>query len=378
MAARVVLDVPAAGGSGGFLRGLGAAVGFVLMIAGVLVAPFAVVIAYSLIAERVGGGTPDDPPPLVSSVAWSLVAVVGVVVALRLGLRLIRGRRRLALYLRKFGHGDSTRAVTTALTSAVGRQVRVVTLDDAMVAAVGVDRTRRRLVAVAFVALAALLAWGIVWLVDFVDADGGADTGSADPLDQLFADLVLIVVVFVGLVLAASLTLFAGGVYLAALRAGRFAQRTIDTERSIAPTAARISKLSRKVFSPRLFVARVSSPIWTQAVQALAGVADVVIIDVSHPTDPLLWEVETMKPRFGDRWVLVGAYEQVGKLADPRAAVGSDRRALLARALDGEEIVAYGHTPADHARFVLALRNRLQHTLSARRATPPAHHPVAT
>ena len=121
---------------------------------------------------------------------------------------------------------------------------------------------------------------------------------------------------------------------------------------------------SRRVFSPRLFVARVKNQVWPQAVYGLGAASDLVILDVSHPTDAMLWEVQTMRNMFGGRWVLVGAYEHVASLTDPGVAAGSDHRGRLAQLLDGHEVLAYGHTPADHARFVTALRNRLHRTRS--------------
>ncbi len=367
MAAQVVLDLPAEGGFARFRRGLAALTGSVLMVAVVIAAPFTVVVAVGLVSDYLSGGTPDSPPPSGSSVVWGLVAVVGVFVGYRLARWLIRGRRRLGLYLRKFGHGDSTRVLTTALTSAVGRQVRVVTLDDEMVAAVGVDRARRRLAALAFLVFAGLTVWGILWLTNSggpADEDGGGAT-SADPWGELMSDIVMVILIFLGLVLTASLALFSGGVYLAAARAGRFAKRRIDSERAIAPTATKIAKLSRKVFSPRLVVVRVASAIWQNTVRGLAGAADVLIIDVSHPTDALLWEVTTMKPLFADRWVLVGAYEHVHALGHPETALRGDPRGLLARQLETEMVIAYGPTPADQSRFVRALRSRLYRARSA-------------
>jgi hypothetical protein len=104
---------------------------------------------------------------------------------------------------------------------------------------------------------------------------------------------------------------------------------------------------------------RVTDAIWPQAVRGLGAAADVVIIDVSHPTDALLWEVEAMRLTFGRRWLLVGAYEYVTPLANPQTANSDDHRSRLARLLDGEQVIAYGHTKEDIRRFSRALRHRL-------------------
>jgi hypothetical protein len=49
----------------------------------------------------------------------------------------------------------------------------------------------------------------------------------------------------------------------------------------------------------------------------------------------------------------------VTALAHPQIAYGGDTRGLLARQLDGEQIIAYGPHPADQQRFARALRRRL-------------------
>ncbi|HEY7223757.1 MAG TPA: hypothetical protein VH561_09230 [Micromonosporaceae bacterium] len=382
MAARVVLDVPS-GGRSGFLRGLGVLLGSVLVAIGVIATPFTLLFAVGFAADYAGIISGDAKA---SDVLWSLLALVVTVVLAWLGLRLIRGRRRLGLYLRKFGYGDSTRAVTGALTSAVGRRVRVVTLDDAMVTPVPPPRWRRRLAGLALIVFTGVVVYFVLWVrgggIERSVANGQhTDPGQADnikdsfgaAMGNAFADAigmaVLLVLIGFVMLLAGGIAVFAAGAWVAAIRAGRFTRRTIDTESAIAPIATRIGALSRKIFSPRLFVTRVTGPIWQAAVRGLGAAADVVIIDVSHPTDPLLWEVETMKLMFGDRWVLVGAYEHVGALGDQRTAAGTDNRARLARLLDGEEIIAYGHAPADRKRFIRALRNRLY------RKTP--RHPLA-
>jgi len=73
----------------------------------------------------------------------ALMAGAFALLAMWLGVLLIRGRRRLGLYLRKFGFADTTRTVSNALKSAVGRSVRLVTLDDSQVVPVGVGAGRR-------------------------------------------------------------------------------------------------------------------------------------------------------------------------------------------------------------------------------------------
>jgi hypothetical protein len=274
------------------------------------------------------------------------------------------------------------------LTSAVGTRLRVVTLDDAVVAPVGVARTGRRIAALVFVVLAGLIAWVLYWLFG-----GGFQRFLNDSTQQTFEQyskahpqtnnpfewltniigtsvdatitvtilaVVVLYVISIGLLLALGLVILSASAYLSSLIAGRYARRAIDSDEAIASTARRIVRISRRVFSPRLFVTRVADSIWPQAVRGLGAAADIAIIDVSHPTDALLWELEAMRLMFGRRWLLVGAFEYVTSLASPQTATSQDHRGRLARLLDGEQVIAYGHTDEDIRRFSRALRNRLR------------------
>ena len=76
--------------------------------------------------------------------AWAVtlpLAIGGV----RIGLRLLRRNRTLVLFLRKFGYDDAQSAVTFAVLRTIGASWRVVTLDDAEMAPIGVAEGTRRL-----------------------------------------------------------------------------------------------------------------------------------------------------------------------------------------------------------------------------------------
>jgi hypothetical protein len=62
---------------------------------------------------------------------------------LRLGLRLVRRNRTLILFLRRFGYDDAQSAVTYAVLQTIGSSWRVVTLDDAEMAPIGVAEGTR-------------------------------------------------------------------------------------------------------------------------------------------------------------------------------------------------------------------------------------------
>lgn len=90
----------------------------------------AVLIAGDLELDRELPGT-----GLAVRVAW-LIAALGSVLCAVVGVRLVRGNRRLVLFLRRFGHSQATAALTYAATT-IGRSWRLVTLDDAQIAPIG-------------------------------------------------------------------------------------------------------------------------------------------------------------------------------------------------------------------------------------------------
>src|SRR4051794_15257125 len=88
-------------------------------------------VAMPIVEGGAGQGVPGlDGDILVLAVISTTVTILG----LKVGLRLLRGQRRLVLFLRRFGYGEATKAATFAATKTIGRSWRLVTLDDAAVA----------------------------------------------------------------------------------------------------------------------------------------------------------------------------------------------------------------------------------------------------
>jgi hypothetical protein len=362
MAVRIVHDVDGGGGGRRLVRLVSVVLGSVLVFAGLIA--FALPLLYVLfVVDALLNGT-EVPVPRGSDLPAFAIAFGITIVGVWVGLRLVRGRRRLGLYLRKFGFSDSTQNVTAALASA-GRSVRLVTLDDAMVAPVGVVRSGRRAALwLSLVSLAAV-AWGLYWAFGgpFDEAYDSADelTDAGDQFGAALGAIVGLLLVLSLVAIAGALAIFGLRAHAAARRYERLATRAIDNEHEIASTARSIATGSRRVLSPRLVVVRVADLAWQAAVRGIANVSDVVVIDVSQPTDALLWEVGNLKPIFGNRWILVGAHSRVAPLANPQAVAGTPQ-GLLANLLDGHEVIAYGSGPAEQQRFVRALRRRLHQT----------------
>ena len=113
---------------------------------------------------------------------------------------------------------------------------------------------------------------------------------------------------------------------------------------------------ARKIFCPRLMVLNVDSDVWRPAVQSVAEVASVVLIDVSEPTDNLLWEIAEVERDATTACVLVGN-------ADRLRSLGSSDEPLvrqLVALLDGRTVLAYETTKDGMRRFARALRATLE------------------
>jgi hypothetical protein len=369
VALRMVADVPGGTGMRGLVRGISVLIGVVLILAAMAAAFWPLVFVIIVVSNIVTG----DATQFGENDAQLLAVCCGVVlIGWWLGGKFIRGRRRVGLYLRKFGFAETTRTVSSALTSAVGRSVRLVTLDDSVAAPIGAGAGRRR-----FGIIMWLLAGAIVAFLVYYIFGGGYDSAQKSLMEQtasqsdgsfgqaigaalfgaLFAALFLLLIICT--VVALIIIGFVGSrVHAAARRAERAASRMMRDERSVEPMARDIAREGRRIFAPRLVVVRVPTSFWQRAVGGLARACDLVVIDVSQPTDALVWEVQNMKQRFAGRWVLVGARDRVMQLADPATALAATPQGLLARMIDGEEVIVYGPTPDDQRRFARALRNR--------------------
>jgi hypothetical protein len=305
----------------------------------------------------------DDTRVPAGDTVLIVIAAIVAIAAVATGIRFIRGRRRLGLYLRKFGFAASTTTVTQALTSAVGRSIRLVTLDDDETRSVGAARGWLTTAAAVLAVVAPVLS--IWFLRTELDSTFSQLETATQPTQRIHLSVPDIILTFVSgaVVLATPIlavlgSLFFGG-SLAAYRAKRRASFRLTHEKEIDSAARRLVHGARRIFAARLVVVEVAGAFWQKAVDAFATVSEVVVIDVSHPTEPLVWEVGTMKPRFQGRWVLVGDHELVARLNQPTTDVWTHRLALL---LNGETVLVYGPSPADRRRFAVALRHALAST----------------
>lgn len=354
-------------------RALTLLLGGVLVVAALLASTLPVLFVVAVVVVGMQG----EPLDVTGEDARVLAGVTAIaVVALPIGIRLVRGRRRMVLFLRRFGHGDATRALTHAVQDATGRAFRVVTLDDRAVAPVGTARGPRRASRIAlFVTVVAVGAIAYWWLGGGVDAvfDSVVDDAGTEDSDNL-GDAIGLAIgraiaagVVAGVVLVAAMlalaALGAGAAFsLTSLGAARRAERgrtaRITRADDVVHTARRIAARARKVFGPRLVVVTADDAVWRDAVRALADVAGAVVVDVSQPGESLLWELETLQATHARSWVLVGEEDRLRRFVDQGGATAFDAR--LANLLRDQEVLAYDTDPASLRRFSEALRRRLE------------------
>ncbi len=309
-----------------------------------------------------------------------LGAAVIAVVGLSLGLKLIRGRRRLVLFLRRFGYDQATKALSFAAASAMGQRWRLATLDDNEIAPVLGIKTRGRILSVLRWAFLVVIIAGLFWLFgegfkDYLGSvvDGlkseGQGGGFEAIIGQFFSILIMTIIigvivgglVLVGVALLGAGMLFSWRSFRSYKKAELGQSKVIESASEIEPIVQSVLKLNRKILSPRLVVVRVDSGIWQEVVRRFSDVSAVILIDVSMPGEGLLWEVDSLKGKHRQRTLFVGQYEALERLSSLTVDMDiSETEQRLVTLLDGESVLAYrGEEPADMKRFSRLLKAKL-------------------
>jgi hypothetical protein len=323
------------------------------------------------------------------------------------GFRLLRANRNLVLFLRRFGYRPATHAVTEA-TLRLGDFWRVVTLDDRSIEALDAgDRVEglveavgriehgyrsvapivakgwkfliRFAVATVAVALAVALVPGPDWTAraDRITAiatpsqqtDGiaamVARVGAVVVLVGLALALVWFAVVVVGWLLSFPARLIFGGVSRGVRDASMSDTLDINDGLQVAIAQMVVRHQQRRVFGARLCVLTVDSSVWREAVAGMAAICAVPLIDISEPTDNVLWEIGELVRQFGDRCLFIG---EAGRLRELGQAEVDDVTRQLLTILGERQVLAYTAGAVGAKRFVRALSSTLdQH---ARRPLP--------
>jgi hypothetical protein len=413
----VVLDGPSQFPLRSLRRFVAGLIGGVVFLAGLFsVVPFvllSLVGSETLFGSNDQGSARDELPPALAGhlLRYWLIAAGLVIFGIPLGKRLVRGHRELVLFLRRFGYNDATRTISSAIPR-IGASWRIVTLDDSQIVPVGVEpsalgivtRMRRATsllkrastlvvrvykVAMGTGALAAAAIVGITYLrredigslFESVLSDQAKMTSLSAPFRALLIGLAVGAAawgVFVlGVLISVALAPIWGWVSStsdAVQDAERAKHFEIHDGADLTKATSEVVKWRRRVFSPRLIVLTVDSNLWQTTMQVLTTISAVVLVDVSVPTENLLWEIETLKAaHYGDRCLFVGNIERLGRFTgeEPPALSGSVTHRADAL-IDNETILAYSPNDRDPQRFTRALRAMLQEHVRRTSATRTA------
>jgi hypothetical protein len=372
-------------------RGASSLLGGVFLLAGLVASvPAFVLVLYavfSLVASGelfsgMGDATREQFTTLL--VSASFVAAIGPLI----GIQLMRGRRVLVLFLRRFGYTETTEAVTAAARS-IGRFWRLVTLDDAEIAPIGVGAARS-INAIARGVDSTSKAWkairhGLGQMTGLVFAGtlGTAayayyQTGDLEALVessgstavQLFQVLVVLLAGLLALIVCLALlpllrlatlpfavpAMFVSSVVGSVRAADDAKAGVIRNLHELEPTARAIVRQSRRIFAPRLIVLRVETAVWRAVVSRLVAASAIVLVDVSEPTENLLWEIEELRRKPNVRCVFICHHHKLPVLLGVAGVSAPWPVQRLRVLLDGADVLAYAIDPAGVRRFSHALR----------------------
>jgi hypothetical protein len=386
MPIRVIDEYPEGGKIRRVRRGLAVMFGSLMVVVGLLAsfAPVLYVLDIALVVfdHRPGHQLPRFPAKPLA------IAVVGIAG----GILLVRGRRRIALFLRRFHFEEATQAVTFALVTTTGAAWRLVTLDDKEVQAVGPQKGARTLFRGCVVLSILMIGLALAWVFGggpekvmkaaaqppkpdprgIVGFDLNAAVGSCISGALAFVFVICLVILFVGYFVIFGA--FAVLTDLTIRRAEGSKAVRIQTAEDLEREVGRVPRRATRIFAPRLIVVKIVDSLWKTAVSRFAAASSAVVIDVSEPTENLLWEIESLKPLLRPRWVLIGSRDHLDRMLREDAGSATDLGGRLSRLLDGEEVLAYSKGEANQKRFARALRARLE-TLHAAQAAATAPTP---
>ena len=336
-------------------------------------------------------------------------ALVVTVTLFVVGFKLLRANRNLVLFLRRFGYRPATQAVTDAALR-LGDFWRVVTLDDHSIEALDAgDRVEslievtsrvrhtyrsvapavtkawrlliRAALATVFIALAFTLIPGPNWnarverITAIVNPDqdipGGAAVaariGAAAVVVGLALALVWFAIVVAGWLISFPARLIFGGVSRGVQDASRSDELHVADAPQLATAKPIVERQKHRVFGARLCVLTVNSNVWRETVAGMAEICAVPLIDISEPTENVLWEIGELIRQFGDRCVFIGEAGRVHELIEGEA---DDVTRQLFTFLIERHVLVYTAGAVGTKRFVRALSSTLDH--HARRPLPPS------
>lgn len=303
--------------------------GRVLLVIGFVAGPIGA-LTFSVYLMGLGiGSQANGTLPFLAILVSPLCVLVGWVLA--------AGRKDLVLFLRRFGNEALNDSVRDLIQANLRKRARLVTLDDSAFAPLGPR----------WLGLASSLApSGVVLGAIAVGYAGFAKVAESELREETpFGEaLTLIQVGIVLLGVLAGLT--AAILFAAALRAHFLGRRMVHDDSSRERVLHRLRALrslarAPVIAAPMATVVTVTASEWQATVASIARMCDVTLIDISHPSESIHWELETLKEArvrivlLAQREALARWWDVTGDDADARLA--AEMRQLAA----GVPLVTY-------------------------------------
>lgn len=308
----------------------------------------------------VSGALPIQRSTTLQVVVW-IGSVAVYAAGLSQGRRLLGTGRHQVLFLRRFGFTPATEALTTA-TMRLGADWRSVTLDDQQIAPIGVSPGIRRAASLFHRATRLLLFLPLLFVLAYV---GWLVFTTLGPPAEFESRPFTHVVAVSGYAMPA--LVFLGWELARARRQDRLARIEVRGDGDIPTTVSRAGATVRDAFGQRLLVVDVmDSTLWRRVVAAFAADAAVALIDVSEPSERVLWEISLLSTTLPRPCVFVAERSRAQLLAtatDP----------LIARLHDlvaGRPVLTYRTNAI--AEFAVALQGMLDQAVRDASPAPGA------
>jgi hypothetical protein len=269
----------------------------------------------------------------------------------------------MCLFLRGFRFTDASSSLSGVAAGWVGATWRVVTLDDSMVRPLGAPGRNRRLSWTMVVICLLVVPAGAALLIYLANRSSSLSKVSSVLIGTIIVYfLLLLPIALVGGVQAFSLA-------LSARRSARASSVAVDHTSDVAKVGERIASRARRIMGPRLVVCRVADTQWRSMVVDLVRRSDAIVLDLSRPTENLMWEI-SLRSAADRRWVYTCHRDWVDTLANPALSPYDSPRHRVATLLAAQhaEVLAYGTGAEELRTFARALRRRLNQSASSRRA----------
>lgn len=295
------------------LRGI-AIVAMALLGGGVLVA--CVVVVYFALQPGLVVRVNAEPGYIVGIAALFATLYTAWILASR--------KKVLILFLRRFGQSSANDALSGAMYRSLSNVARLVVLDDSAFQPISIPLKERLLIVAStfpvIVALAATMALGVSVTGTVVlkregfslsqrgfISIGPASDGFSDSTVYAERPALLQFPQAIGLWLALA---GLGFITLRVLVGAWEARRRVASEAELHKLTRRAKVLVHRALAPKALgtvatVVSSSDALWQQVVATLADRATKIVLDVSYPTEPILWELQYCLDRYPAKLFLV-------------------------------------------------------------------------